>query len=58
LKTICNWAAFFCFFGFGIGVTYEASRRRSAILLVGWPSASSSQWRVQDRLFEERLTHF
>ena len=35
-----------CFFGRGIGVMNRASRRVSMIRPVGWPSASSSQWRA------------
>jgi hypothetical protein len=45
-KTSRSWALLrFCFFGFGIGVMNFATRRVSMICPVGWPSASSSQWR-------------
>ena len=35
----------FCFFGLGIGVMKTTLRRSGRILFVGWPLASSSQWR-------------
>jgi hypothetical protein len=45
-KTSRSWPlARLCFFGRGMGVMNLASRRDSMSRPVGWPSASSSQWR-------------
>jgi hypothetical protein len=40
----------FRFFGLGTGVIRSDRRRLSMIRLVGWPSASSSQWRPGKKL--------